>query len=68
MGGSATETYTIDDSTVTTTGTNIDSTIYGSSQDVSMVFVCVNGIVWKVTYWTSASNKRFRVMAKQTFV
>lgn len=67
-GGSATETYTIDDSTVTTTGTNIDSTVYGSSQDVSMVFVCVNGIVWKVTYWTSASNKRFRAMAEQTFV
>lgn len=66
--GGSVETYTINDGTLTSAGTNIDSTIYGDSQDVSTVLICVNSIVWKITYWSSAKASRFRVMAERTFI
>lgn len=66
--GGSVETYTINDGTLTSSGTNIDSAVYGDSQDVSTVYVCVNSIVWKVTYWSSASASRFRSMAERAFI
>lgn len=67
-GGGSTETYTIDNGSVPVAGVNIDSTVYGASNDYSQVLVSINGgDVWDVRYWTSSYNARFRVMAKKTF-
>ena len=66
-GGGSTETYTIDNGSIPVAGVNIDSTVYGASNDYSQVLVSINGgDVWDVRYWTSAYNARFRVMAKKT--
>lgn len=67
-GGSATETYTIDGGTLPVAGTNIDSTVYNQSQDVSVVLVCVNGHTWEVVYWCSGGGTRFRTEAKRVFI
>lgn len=66
--GGSVETYTMDNYTLPVAGVNIDTSIYGASQDFSTVLVCVNGIVWKVYYWGSASASRVRTMAERTFV
>lgn len=66
--GGSVETYTINNGTITSSGTNIDSTIYGDSQDVSTVLICVDSSVWKVTYWSSNKASRARMMAERTFV
>lgn len=66
--GGSVETYTINDGTLTTAGTNIDSSVYSNSQDVSVVLVCVNSIVWEVKYWASATAVRSRAVATRAFV
>lgn len=68
-GGGGLETYTLDDSALSSSvPVVIDSLVYGNSQDVSEVLISYQGSTWKITYWCSGNNARFRSMAQQMFV
>lgn len=57
-GGSAVETYTLDNGSLDTTGVVADSTIYTNSQDCSAYFIRVQGTIYFLTIWASAGGAR----------
>lgn len=56
--GSATETYTTDNGSLTASGIVVDSTVYTQSNDTSVYFIRVKGIIYIVTVWISANGAR----------
>lgn len=57
-GGSGVETYTLDNGSLTSSGTVVDDTVYTQSNDTSIHFIRVNSIIYVVTVWISAGGAR----------
>ena len=57
-GGSAVETFTLDNGSVGTAGVVADSTVYTASQDSSAYFIRVAGDIYFLTVWASNSGGR----------
>lgn len=57
-GGSAVETFTLDNGSVSTTGVVADSTVYTASQDSSAYFIRVAGDIYFLTVWASNNGAR----------
>ena len=57
-GGSAVETFTLDNGSVGTAGVVADSTVYTASQDSSAYFIRVAGDIYFLTVWASNNGGR----------
>lgn len=57
-GGSAVETFTLDNGSVGTAGVVADSTVYTASQDSSAYFIRVAGDIYFLTVWASNNGAR----------
>lgn len=57
-GGSAVETFTLDNGSVGTDGVVADSTVYTASQDSSAYFIRVAGDIYFLTVWASNNGGR----------
>lgn len=57
-GGSAVETFTLDNGSVDTSGVVADSTVYTTSQDSSAYFIRVAGDIYFLTVWASNNGAR----------